>query len=141
MIRKSNSRKQAATRGATKTKKAVRPAPRAGKADARVLVLAKIAEMPAPYRAIGERLHELITKSVAGLTPRLWYGMPAYAKDGKVVCFFRVDRYMTFGFTEDANLSSEDGGPHQLVASAYRIATPDEAIVEKIGELVRKAAS
>ena len=69
-------------------------------------VLAKIVAMPAPYRAMGERLHALILRSAPALQPALWYGMPAYAKDGKTVCFFRADKkYMTFGFTQDANLS------------------------------------
>jgi hypothetical protein len=110
----------------------------AKKADGEAAVLEKIAAMPVPYRAIGERLHEIITKSVPGLTPRTWYGMPAYAKDGTVVCFFRADKYMTLGFTEDANLTREEGAPHQLVASAYRISTLDAATEAKIGALVKR---
>ena len=73
-------------------------------------VLAKIAAMPAPYRAMGERLHALILRSAPALQPTVWYGMPAYAKDGTTVCFFRADKkYMTFGFTQQANLTPERG--------------------------------
>src|SRR5438876_11767941 len=89
--------------------KAERRSPRAAKADGESDVLAKIAEMPEPDRAMAERLHALIKASAPILSPRTWYGMPAYAKDGKVVCFFRdrqkfKERYMTFGFNEVANL-------------------------------------
>ena len=79
-------------------------------ADGERAVLAKIAAMPGPYRAMGERLHALIKDSAPALSPRLWYGMPAYARDGRVVCFFRGavhERYMTIGFNEEANL--DDG--------------------------------
>src|ERR1700733_5777809 len=93
-------------------KSAPRPGPRADKADGESAVLAKIAEMPELDRALGERLHALIKASAPALSPRLWYGMPAYAKDGKVVCFFRdtqkfKERYMTLGFNQEANL--DDG--------------------------------
>jgi hypothetical protein len=71
--------------------------PAAKKADGEAAVLAKIAAMPAPYRAMGERLHALILRSAPELKPTVWYGMPGYAKDGPVVCFFRADKYMTFG--------------------------------------------
>ncbi|NLG49296.1 MAG: DUF1801 domain-containing protein [Chloroflexi bacterium] len=111
------------------------------KADGEAAVLAKIAEMPAPYRDMGERLHEIITKSAPELAPRLWYGMPAYAKDGKVVCFFRVDKYMTFGLTEDANLSREEGAPHQLMASSWFFTALDDATEARLADIVRKAAS
>jgi hypothetical protein len=75
----------------------------AKKADGESAVLAKIAALPEPDRAMGERLHAIIKASAPGLSPKLWYGMPAYAKDGKVVCFFRPrdrfdERYMTLGF-------------------------------------------
>ena len=93
-------------------KAAARPGPRADKADGDSAVLATIAAMPEPDRAIGERLHALIASAPA-LAPRLWYGMPAYAKDGKVVCFFQSaqkfkTRYATFGFLHEANL--DEGG-------------------------------
>ena len=72
-------------------------------------VLAKIAEMPQPDRTMGERLHEIIKASAPSLSPKTWYGMPAYAKDGKVVCFFQSakkfnSRYATLGFSDEANL-------------------------------------
>src|SRR5262245_3405821 len=80
----------------------------ADKADGESAVLAKIAAMPQPDRAMGERLHAIIKTSAPTLSPRLWYGMPAYAKDGKVVCFFQSaqkfkTRYATFGFSDEAN--------------------------------------
>src|SRR6059036_1621134 len=86
-----------------------RRGPRAAKADGESDVLAKIAEMPTPDRAMAERLHGVIKASAPGLSPRTWYGMPAYAKDGNVVCFFQSaqkfkTRYATFGFSDKANL-------------------------------------
>jgi hypothetical protein len=109
-------------------------------------VRAAIAGFPEPYRAMGERLHELIMQSAPGLTPRTWYGMPAYAKGGKVVCFFRVDKYMTFGLTEDANLAREEGAPHQLMPSAWFLDGLDAADLgaateARIADIVRQAAS
>ena len=82
---------------------------KADKADGESAVLAKIAEMPEPDRAIGKRLHAIIKEGAPALSPRLWYGMPAYAKEGKVVCFFQTaqkfkTRYATFGFSDKANL-------------------------------------
>src|SRR5436853_2308110 len=74
---------------AQELKAAARRGPRADKADGESAVLAKIAEMPEPDRAMGERLHAIIKASAPALSPRLWYGMPAYAKDGNVVCFFQ----------------------------------------------------
>jgi len=111
------------------------------KADGEAAVLAKIAQMPAPYRAMGERLHEIITTSAPELTPRAWYGMPAYAKDGKVVCHFRADKYMTFGLTEDANLAREEGAPHQLMPAAWYFSGLDDATEAKLSAIVREAAS
>src|SRR5438034_7733804 len=86
----------------------LKAAARADKADGESAVLAKIAEMPEPDRAMGERLHAIIKASAPALSPRLWYGMPAYAKDGKVVCFFQSaqkfnTRYATLGFNDRAN--------------------------------------
>ena len=82
---------------------------RADKADGESAVLAAIEAMPGPDRAVGERLHAIIKASAPALSPKLWYGMPAYAKDGKVICFFRSgqkfkERYMTLGFNNEANL-------------------------------------
>jgi hypothetical protein len=96
---------------AQELKAPARRGPRAGKADGERDVLAKIAEMPEPDRAIAERLHALIKASAPALSPRTWYGMPAYAKDGKVVCFFQSaqkfkTRYATVGFSDKANLVS-----------------------------------
>jgi uncharacterized protein YdhG (YjbR/CyaY superfamily) len=96
-----------------------RRGPRADKADAERDVLAKIAEMPQPDRVMAERLHAIIKASAPALSPKTWYGMPAYAKDGKVVCFFQSahkfkSRYATFGFDVAANL---DEGAMWPVAS------------------------
>src|SRR5579871_2547859 len=82
---------------------------KAGNGEGESAVLAKIAAMPQPDRALGERLHAIVKTSAPALTPRLWYGMPAYAKDGKVVCFFQGSakfktRYSTLGFSDKANL-------------------------------------
>ncbi len=124
-------------------KAAARTWPRADKADAEVAVLAKIAEMPAPFRGISERLHHIIMKSAPRLTPRVRYGMPWYMKDGKSCCFFRAAKnfgFVTFGFDDPANLSCEEGAADQLVASAYRIATLDEATEAKLSAIVRKVA-
>jgi hypothetical protein len=122
-------------------KAAVRRGPRADKADAESAVLAKIAEMPERDRAMGKRLHALIKASAPALSPRLWYGMPAYAKDGKVVCFFQSakkfnTRYATFGFSDTANL---DEGAVWPVAFAVKALTATEEA--RIGALVKKAVS
>ncbi len=114
---------------------------KADKADEESAVLAKIGEMPAPDRALGERLHAIITASAPALSPKLWYGMPAYAKDGKVVCFFQPahkfkTRYATFGFNDSANL---DEGALWPVAFAMKELTAAEEA--RIGALVKKAVS
>ena len=130
-----------AEKKATK-KTAARPGPRAGKAEGEAAVLAKIAAMPAPFRGMGERLHALILRSAPALQPALWYGMPAYAKDGKTVCFFRADKkYMTFGFTQEANLTREEGAPHQLLECAWYFTALDDATETKLSSIVRKAVS
>jgi uncharacterized protein YdhG (YjbR/CyaY superfamily) len=115
---------------------------RADTADAERDVLAKIAELPEPDRALGERLHEIIKASAPALSPKTWYGMPAYAKDGKVVCFFQAahkfkSRYATFGFNDSANL---DDGAMWPVAFALKkeLTAADEA---RIAALVKKAVS
>ena len=122
-------------------KAATRRGPRADEADGESAVLAKIAEMPEPDRAMGKRLHAIIKASAPALSPRLWYGMPAYAKDGKVVCFFQSPqkfntRYATFGFSDTANL---DEGALWPVAFALKELTATEEA--RIGALVKKAAS
>ena len=111
------------------------------KADGESAVLAKIAEMPEPDRAMGKQLHAIIKASAPALSPRLWYGMPAYAKDGKVVCFFQSaqkfkTRYATFGFSDEANLDESALWP---VAFALKELTAAEEA--KIGALVKKAVS
>src|SRR5262245_53433832 len=132
-----------ATQTATKTAKktATRPAPHADKADGEAAVLAKIAAMPQPDRGMGERLHAIIKASAPVLSSRLWYGMPAYAKDGKVLCFFRdtqkfKERYMTFGFNEDANL--DEGAMWPIAFALKELTAAEEA---RIGALVKKAVS
>jgi len=113
----------------------------AKKAAGESSVFAKIEEMPAPYCAIGERLHALILRSAPALEPTTWYGMPAYAKDGKVICFFRADKYMTFGLSDKANLHIEAGASHQLRESAWFFTEMDDATEARLSAIVRKAAS
>ena len=114
-----------------KTKKAV---------DAEVAVLAKIAEWPEPYRAMGERIHKIVVTSVPELRPRLWYGMPGYAKGGPVICFFNVEDRMSFGLTEKAHTSLEEDATDQLIASAWFLTELDEPTEQRIAAIVRKAA-
>jgi uncharacterized protein YdhG (YjbR/CyaY superfamily) len=111
-----------------------------GKAEDESAVLAKIAEMQASDRVMAKRLHAIVKTNAAVLSPKLWYGMPAYAKDGKVVCFFQdaqkfKTRYATFGFNDAANL---DEGAMWPVAFALKELTAAEEA--KIGALVKKAA-
>ena len=122
-------------------KAAPRPAPSADKADGEAAVLAKIAAMPEPDRALGERLHAIIKASAPALSPRLWYGMPAYAKDGKVVCFFQSaakfkTRYATLGFMHEANL--DEGAMWPTAFALKELTAAEEA---RIGALVKKAVS
>ncbi len=112
-----------------------------GKADGESDVLAKIAEMPAPDRAMAERLHAVITASAPALSPRTWYGMPAYARDGKVVCFFQPaqkfkTRYATLGFNDSAHL--DDGAMWPVAFALKELTAADEA---RIAALVKQAAS
>ena len=114
---------------------------RRGKADGESDVLAKIAEMPGPDRAMAERLHALIKASAPGLSPKTWYGMPAYAKDGKVVCFFQSgqkfkSRYATFGFSDKANL--DEGAMWPTSFALKELTATEEA---RIVALVEKAVS
>jgi uncharacterized protein YdhG (YjbR/CyaY superfamily) len=113
----------------------------ADKADGERAVLAKIAEMPKPDRVMAKRLHEIIKASAPALSPRTWYGMPAYAKDGKIVCFFQSadkfkSRYATFGFNDTANLDKGAMWPTSFALTELTAA--EEA---KIGALVKKAVS
>ena len=114
---------------------------RSGEADGESDVLAKIAEMPEPDRAMAARLHAIIKASAPTLAPRTWYGMPAYAKDGKVVCFFQSGqkfkaRYATFGFQQAANLDEGDIWPTSF---ALKRLTP--GVEKMIGKLVKTATS
>lgn len=113
--------------------------PRRAKPDPEAEVLAKIAEMPEPYRAMGERLHALILRSAPQLRARLWYGMPGYAKNGPVLCFFRLDGYMTFGLTEKAHFYLEEGATDKLMPSAWFFTELDDATEARLAEIVRKA--
>ncbi len=126
---------------AQELKAAARRGPREGRADGESDVLAKIAEMPERDRAMAERLHAIITASAPALSPRTWYGMPAYAKDGEVVCFFQSAqkfkaRYATFGFSDKANL--DEGAMWPTSFALKELTTAEEA---RIGALVKKAVS
>jgi len=122
-------------------KAAARRGPHAGEEDGESAVLEKIAELPEPDRSMGLRLHAIIKASAPALSPRLWYGMPAYAKNGKVVCHFQSaakfkTRYATLGFSDAANL---DEGALWPVAFALKELTADEEA--RIAALVKKAVS
>src|SRR6476620_2109493 len=126
---------------ARESKAEARRGSRAGKADGESDVLAAIAELPEPDRAMAARLHAIISAGAPALSPKTWYGMPAYARDGKVVCFFQSaqkfkTRYATFGFSDSANL---DEGSLWPVAFALKELT--EAEEARIVELVKKAVS
>jgi len=113
----------------------------ATKADEESAVLASIAEMQAGDRALAKRLHALITASVPALAPKTWYGMPAYAKEGKIVCFFQSaqkfkTRYATLGFSDAAHLDEGDMWPN-----AYALTKLTAATEAKISALVKKAVS
>jgi hypothetical protein len=126
---------------AQELKAAARRGRRPDKAEAESTVLAKIAEMPEQDRALGERLHALIMASAPSLTPRLWYGMPAYAKDGNVICFFQSaqkfkTRYATLGFSDKANL--DEGAMWPTYYALTKLTAADEA---RIAALVKQAVS
>ncbi len=126
---------------AQELKAAARRRPRAAKANGESEVLAKIAEMTERDRAMAERLHAVIKASAPALSPRTWYGMPAYAKDGKVVCFFQPaqkfnTRYATLGFSDTANL--DEGTMWPTYYALMELTANDEA---RIAALVKRAAS
>jgi uncharacterized protein YdhG (YjbR/CyaY superfamily) len=126
---------------AQELKAAARPTPRAGKADGESEVLAKIAEMPVRDRSIAERLHALVKASAPALSSRTWYGMPAYAKDGDVICFFQSaqkfkTRYATFGFSDKAHL--DEGA---LWPTSFALTELTAAAEARIGALVKRAVS
>jgi uncharacterized protein YdhG (YjbR/CyaY superfamily) len=111
------------------------------KAEGERDVLAKIAEMPASDRALAKRIHAIVKASAPDLSPKTWYGMPAYAKDGKIVCFFQSadkfkSRYATFGFSDEANLDKGAMWPTSFALT--KLSAADEA---KLGALVKKAVS
>jgi uncharacterized protein YdhG (YjbR/CyaY superfamily) len=111
------------------------------KAEGERDVLAKIAEMPRSDRALAKRVHAIVKASAPDLSPKTWYGMPAYARDGKIVCFFQSadkfkSRYATFGFSDEANLDKGAMWPTSFALT--KLSAADEA---KIGELVKKAVS
>ena len=113
----------------------------AGEADGESDVLAKIAEMPEPDRGMAKRLHTVIRASAPNLAPKTWYGMPAYAKDGKIVCFFQSgqkfkSRYATLGFQQAANLDDGDLWP-----TSFALQRLTAVVEDKIGKLVKRAAS
>lgn len=124
---------------ARELKAAARRGPRAGKADGESEVLAKIAEMPEPDRTIAEQLHAIIKATAPALTPRTWYGMPAYAEDGNVVCFFQSaqkfkTRYATLGFSDKAKL--DEGAMWPTAFALKELTAGDKA---RIVALVKKA--
>jgi uncharacterized protein YdhG (YjbR/CyaY superfamily) len=126
---------------AQELKAEARRGPRAKETDGESDVLAKIAEMPKSDRAMAERLHAIIKASAPALSPRTWYGMPAYAKDGNVICFFQSAqrfkaRYATFGFSDKANL--DDGNMWPVAFALKELTAADEA---RIGALLKKAVS
>ena len=126
---------------AQELKAAARRGPRAGKADGEQDVLAKIAEMPEADRAMAERLHALIKAAAPSLSPRTWYGMPAYAKDGHVLCFFQSaqkfkTRYATLGFSDKASLDEGAMWP-----TAFALAELTAAEEARIGALLERALS
>ena len=126
---------------AQELKTGARKGPRAGKTDGESEVLAKIADMPERDRSMAERLHVIIKASAPHLSPRIWYGMPAYAKDGNVICFFQSaqkfkTRYATFGFSDKADL--DEGTMWPTAFALKELSTDDEA---RIGALVKKAVS
>ena len=111
------------------------------KAEGERDLLAKIAEMPAPDRALAEGIHAIVTANAPDLSPKTWYGMPAYARDGKIVCFFTSadkfkSRYATFGFNEDAKLDEGNMWPTSFALT--KLTAAEEA---RIGKLVKKAVS
>jgi uncharacterized protein YdhG (YjbR/CyaY superfamily) len=118
-----------------------KPGPRVDQVDGESAVLAKIAEMPEPDRAMGERLHAIIKASAPALSPKIWYGMPAYARDGKVVCFFQSaqkfnTRYSTLGFSDQANL--DEGNLWPTAFALKELTATEEA---RIAALVKKSVS
>jgi uncharacterized protein YdhG (YjbR/CyaY superfamily) len=125
---------------ARERKAASRRSPADERAEGEREVRAKIAEMPEPDRAMAERIHKLVTDSAPDFVPRTWYGMPAYARDGKVICFFQAAskfkvRYSTFGFQPDARV--DDG---EMWPVAFAVTKLTAGVEARIAELAKKAA-
>ena len=112
-------------------------------ADNLAAVLEKIPQMFGAQAAIGQRLHEIIMESNPDLKPRLWYGMPGYAKSGPVLVFIRMDDYVTFGLSEKANFPINEDAPDKLIASSWFLVEPelDAATEARIADIVRVATS
>jgi hypothetical protein len=111
-------------------------ATKSGEPAAKAAVLERVAAMPERFRAMGERIHALIIRTASALQPTVWYGMPAYAKDGETVCFFRADKKdMTFGFTQQSNLTCQEGAPHQLIESPWYFTALDNATEAKLSAI------
>lgn len=144
MAEKKSAKKDASPSATSSSKPAAKKsASRSGaaKADGESAVLETLAAMPESDRALGERLHALVKATAPALTPKLWYGMPAYARDGKVVCFFQSaqkfkTRYATLGFMHEANL--DDGGMWPTAFAVKELSAAEEA---RIVALVKKAVS
>ena len=137
----SNEERAAAKERVEEIKAEARRGPSAKKEDGEADVLAKIAEMPEADRAMAERIHAIVKTTAPALSPKTWYGMPAYARDGNVVCFFQSAhkfkaRYATFGFTDKANLDEAIMWP--VAFAMKKLTAADEA---KIAALVKKAVS
>ncbi|MFI9049289.1 iron chaperone [Streptomyces sp. NPDC053427] len=132
---------RAAMKERAKELKTARRSPRAAKPDPESEVLAKIAEMPEADRVLAERLHDLVKANAPTLSPKLWYGMPAYAKNGKVLCFFQSaqkfkTRYATLGFSDQAAL--DEGTLWPTAYALTQLTAADEA---RIGTLIKKAVN
>ena len=112
-------------------------------ADAQAEVLDKLTKFSEANRASAERMHQLIMAAAPTLCPRLWYGMPGYAKtkDSAVICFFREDKYMTFGLTESAQFNVNSGAPDMLMPCAWFFTKLDDATEQKIKSIVKDAVA
>lgn len=110
-------------------------------ADNLAAVLEKIPQMFGPHTAIGQRLHEIIMEANPALKPRLWYGMPGYAKAGPVLVFIRMDDYVTFGLSEKANFNLDPSAPDKLMPSSWFLTELDDATEAKIADIVRVATN
>ena len=141
MMEMTDSRKSFTAEERAAMRERAKEAKRAGKKDGESDVLAKIAEMPEADRVMAERIHAVVEEAAPDLAPKTWYGMPAYAKDGKVVCFFQSaqkfkSRYATLGFSDQATL--DDGHMWPTTFALTELTAADEA---RIGALVKKAVS